>query len=414
MFDFQSAPANLQDRATFDGAIGSDAILRSIDAAVAEHGPRADAVDLWRRPQDAMTAIRLVQDGRLNLRGRKSLDGKDFCRVDADFTKAIAESRVDAVEPMGADFRADAPFAAGGGPFALRQLEYVMAKVLEEKHKIPSAIATFPINGEVPIGAREYTIRMTTSQGEATYIRGGNMPMVQGGQSTLKELQRRVHYIGTNVKMNVFDTLTAGFANVDLFARNMRGARRAYEELVNRSAWYGDTGSDLWGILNYPSLPKVTINTAFDGTASADAVVTALSKMLAYARNVSGGAFGSDAVAVSLAFDTYVRNTRMSGYNDTTIWEFFFKRNHPEVKYSVHWELSGVGPGGLDGMFWYKDDPEAVALVMVQGLTPLPVQYVGYDQLTPMYAGYGGVQMPFVGNNFLGWVKTASNNPNVN
>ena len=401
-FDFSDAP--VADRTFQAGQIDQDAILAQVDQAVAMYGKqRRDSVDLWRRPLLVQAAVEQARLGRI-----RPLVNGDVTRFDADFSKAVSDGRVDSLDAVDSGARVDAPFAAGGATFALRQLEYIFSKVLEEKHKLPSALAHFPITSEVPIGARTYTTRMTTAQGEAVFVRGSNYPMVNGGQSTVKELSRPVRYIGTNVRMNIFETLSAGFANVDLFARNMRAARRAEEELKNRAAWYGSPADDLWGILNYPSLPKMVIGTAFDGTASGDAVNKAMITMQAYPQVVSGMVFETDSVIMSPRVDNFLANTRISSITDTTIKKFFLD-NHPGFRWLVAWELQGVGPGGTDGMFWYRNDPEAISIVNVQGLTPLPVQYVGYDQITPMYSAFGGVKMDFVGNNLLGWVTPPAN-----
>lgn len=363
-----------------------------IQRAVKQYGLRRDAVDLYRRVTFARMSARAHADEGLVFPGDRAV----VRLADVPKLRNKDGSRSDAVDAT--------PYAAAaGGPFALRELEYVFSQPLFEQHPDQNALRLFPISNRVPIGARYYTHRLYTSQGTAKYIDGANWEMIQGGQVAMKEQRRFVHYIGTNVRINTIEALSADYAQISLQAMNVSNAHRSYRELLNTSMWTGVPELDIWGVFNYPGLASVVSDVPFDGSAAPDVVKDELFNFSTYAPIVSKQVFSPTRWVTSPRVAWYLRRTRMSGYNDTTIAKFF-KENRGLPDPEEAWECEGVGPGGTDAIFFWRDDINSIAAEVVQGLTPLPVQYTGYDQLTPMYAAYGGMTMSYIGNNFLAYV----------
>jgi len=363
----------------------SDSVIEHLALeAKLKYPNRRDAFELHRAEIDGRTAIQYAEAQGTRIRSDAKVALADMGRRDA------------------------APYAAGGGPFALRQLEYILPKVYMEQQREMNALKLFPIDSSVPIGARYYTARLYTAQGEASYISGANTPDVQGGQTALKEERRLMHYTGTNVRMNILEMLSADYAQVSLWEMNAKNAVRAHLQLVNRSAWYGVPELDIRGVLTYPGLATAVSSIPFDGTASGDAVQAEFSQAFAYAPEASGMTFEPTDVVMSPPVWRYASTTRLGSISDITILEFM-KKTHPELTFhEPAWELQAVGPASYDGIFFWKRDPDAINLKVGAGLTQLPVQYMGYDQIVPMYGSFGGAHMPYIGNQFLLWVKPPS------
>ena len=179
------------------------------------------------------------------------------------------------------------------------------------------------------------------------------------------------------------------------FTRPVCDAREMTPDEVNRRIWYGD--DQTWGVTNYPYLVKSTVAVPFNGTASPHAVMASMERQFlsvgvpivtragrTYGSPRGSAEYAPDAVVVTPVTDRFLRTMMLP---EGSVLDVFLNRHN--VKYSVAWELAGIGPGGTDGMFWYRDDPDAVAIVIVGD---------------PM-VGFGGVIMPLIEHNLLCWVN---------
>lgn len=370
----------------------ADGLFALQQLAISAHGPRRDAIDLYRERANRDAWVERPELQRF-------VENKD----------AWTNEHRDALVGTGVEdyvaTRADA-LGPAGGLFLPRQLEHIYRKVLEEKRPALNAMRLFPVDSEVPVGARNHTVRRFLQYGEAKIHRGSNVD-IPGASAAQIEEQFPVRFAVTSVKIPVFELLAARFANVDMYGAYVRAARRAFDTLANQLFWAGSAEDGLYGILNYPYLPKKIVSTSFvPGASTGDQIVAAISAILNYANDYSRQTFSSNRLAISPRVDTMIKNTRMGSVDTTTIKKFILDNNPGLVIEVVH-ELQGAGPGGLDGILAYNDSADSISLVMPQGLTALPVQYREFDQFTPMYGSIGGVVMRDVGNNLLAWVTAA-------
>jgi len=297
-------------------------------------------------------------------------------------------------------------FSPNAGLFMARQLEHIFARVLETPYPEHNGVKYFPINTEVAPGARTYTIRRFSDTGEAVIWRGGgSIPRVGMAQ---QEESRPVRHIVSSFAYDIFDQMSAQFANIGLVAGLLKACRKAIAEKWNRLIWYGSATSDIYGVLTYPYLAKKSVATSFDGSADPDDVIAELNAMANYAAETSNGVFRSNACMTTPEVRNYLFDTPRSANTDTSIGKWWLENNSAGIKeIKVAWELKEGGsiPAGSHGFLFYKEgDEDAIRNVTPQTFTTLPMQRVGLEDVTIAYQSTGGISMPDVGHNLLGFV----------
>lgn len=298
-------------------------------------------------------------------------------------------------------------FAVSAGFHMARQLEHVYADVLREPFPMQNAFTLFPMDTSVDPGARFHTVRRVYQDGEAAVYRAGNRGIPRVGVSQREEQFPVKHYV-TSFVYSLFEQLSSQFANSNLVAELLRTARDILMEFANDKTWNGDSVNGLYGVLNYPWIDKKLVATAFDGTADADDVIAELNDLANFPQETSKSTFKPDTVVVSPRVRNYLMNTARSATTDTTIGEFWLRTNSLGIKnIEEAWELQAAGPGDTDGILFYRRDRLGITNVVPQPFSTLPVQAMGFEDVTFCWMSHGGVVMRDVGNNVLGWVEAA-------
>lgn len=375
--------AKFLERANPQGLVGEDGVAR-VDSAFAH--------------QNAA-----LFDHLLKTRGRFQIQ---LTQEDRDLL-AQAGIRVDSAQAARFD-----SFSTGAGLFMARQLEHIFARVLETPYPALNGMTLFPVNTEVAPGARTYTIRRFSDTGEAIIWRAGQtIPRVGMAQ---EEESRPVRHIASSFAYDIFDRMSANFANIGLEAGLLKTCRKACAQKVNRLVWYGDQAADVWGVLTCRDLQKRAVVTPFDGTADPDDVIAALNAGANWAAQNSKGVFRSDAMLTTERVKNYLMNTKISSGSDYSIGKWWLENNSAGIKEikTAH-ELEGTDggnfPDGTHGILFYKSgDEDAIRLIVPQGFTTLPVQQYGPEFVVIGFQSYGGCYMPDAGHNILLYVTVAS------
>jgi hypothetical protein len=297
-------------------------------------------------------------------------------------------------------------FGVGAAAFPT-DLEFMRSQILLEPRAPLSAEALFPLDTSVPLGARTHAVRRRLGSGEAQVYRGGNeIPRVTG--SYVRE-SWGVVYVVCATETNYFELASQDFANLNEAQQDLADARRFVDERVNRIYWWGDVGSNVYGVLTHPSIPKMIFSTALDGTASVDTVVAALYDFVMKPMVTSVGVFAADTLALSSRLYAFVHAPRFTANSPgQTIAQMLLNTSATLKRIVMAPELSAAGPSGEDCMLLFRSDPESVALVRVQAATQMPVFQTGpFDQMTAIFGATGGVTSLNAGNNLLGIVTTS-------
>ena len=336
------------------------------------------------------------------LRNMRSENPESAARVDS-LMGELRDNLQKRGDSAGAVLRADS-FSPSAGFHMARQLEFVYADVLREQFPVQNAFTLFPIDTSVDPGARWHTVRRIYQDGEAVVYRGGTNGVPRVGVSQ-REQQFPVRHFVTSFGYSLWEALSSAFANTSQVAELLRTARDVLMEFANNKFWYGDATNGLYGVLDYPWLDKKFVATAFDGTANPDDVLAELNALANFPAEVSKSTFKPNTLVVSTRVRNYLMTPPRSATTDTTIGEFWLRTNSLGITaiQEAH-ELQGAGPGGTDGVLFYRNDRLGISLVMPQPFSTLPVQSMGFDDVTFCWMSSGGVVMRDVGNNILGWV----------
>jgi hypothetical protein len=292
-----------------------------------------------------------------------------------------------------------------------RDLNYRRKKVLEESHALPGSFSMFRMDpDQPPPGARTHSARYELSHGEATLYRGGGMSRIPVVGGSMIEDTFKLWPLVTSFNEDFFEAQSQQYAGYDARGRDVRTARRVLEEFANRINLFGDDAGGLYGALNYPRLAKRVSGTAFNGSESPTDVLAALFSAANYPSEASQELFKPNRMAASPRVLDYLSQTRLGSVNDTTILGFFLesqKRTGGPSKCESMWELKepnvpGAGAAsGVDGIFFWNDDPLAVSIVNPQGIMMLPPFRMGFSTTTVVAMVVGGVTMHRPGNNLL-------------
>jgi hypothetical protein len=326
-----------------------------------------------------------------------ALGGVDLARkghLRARFDSIHREIRGDAFDPSAALHMA-------------RDLEHVYTDVLREQFPAQNAFTLFPLDNSVPVGARTHTVRRLFQDGEAKVYRAGlEIPRV--GLSQQEEQFPVRHYVNS-FAIDLFERLSSQFANFAEAAEKLRVARDVMMEFANIKTWYGDDLNGIYGVLNYPWLPKLVVATPFVSASAADDILAELNSIVNFPEEQSKATFAPNTVVTSPRVRNFLSNTRIAGAVDNTLMKFWLETNSQGItSIEAARELQGVGPGGTDGFLAYRRDRLGIVNVIPQAFTTLPVQSQGFEDMTFAYMSHGGVIMRDVGNNVLAWVDATA------
>jgi hypothetical protein len=295
--------------------------------------------------------------------------------------------------------------AATDGFHLARQLEYIHSQVMETPRPKFDGLELFPVSNEVPVGARTHTVRRIERQGDAKVYRAGMEIPVVGLSQTEEEF--KVHHLVSGYRYDIFDLKSSDYARTGVIQRMARECRDEITALWDELTWFGDDSIDLYGVLNYPWLQKRVSAQVFSSATDADVMLAELHSLANNPAEVSKRVFSPNRMVVSTEIHHIISQKRIGDNADKTVLQFFLETSPYIQSVEASHRLTGVGPGGTDGILVYRDDTMGIRNELVQGVTPLPLQEKGIEFFVYMYASIGGVVMGDIGNNALMWVERA-------
>lgn len=320
-----------------------------------------------------------------------------------DYWRRRMQSRVDAM--IKSDHGRRDSFSPQAGFHFTRDLEHIYDEVLREPFPAPNALELFYVDGTVPVGNRTHTVRRVYQDGEAAFYRKGQK--VQRASVSRKEQEFPIRYAVTAFGYSLFEKMSSDVANSDLHGENLRAARDILAEFLNLVFWYGHAETGMYGITNYPWLPKKVVGTAFTDDSDPRDVLAELNNIANFSHEKSLSTLQSDTLVMSPRLHNFLSTRPWSplATDGKTILTVFLENQKRITAVEEAWELQEVGPGSTDGIFAYKRDRRGVAVVPVGGpFNMLPPQEVGFSTDCYCWAGCGGVIMRDVGANVLAWV----------
>lgn len=300
-------------------------------------------------------------------------------------------------------------YSANAGYHLARDLEHIIEEVLTEPFPLPNAFRVFNLDESIPAGAASYTIRRQYEIGEARVWRGpgSEVPRVTLQQ---REESQPIRHLVSGYGWDLFEMLADRFANKNRQADLLRVCRDVLMQLANRIWWQGSEADGLFGIFNYPYLPKKVIPEGFSQAtvaANPDDTLAAMHSLANFPQEVSKGEYVPDTICLTNHVQNVLSQVRFASGSDVTILEHFMKTTPHIKRVEVCWELEDAGGSGVDGILVCRTDQRGIRPVMSEGVTQLPVQEKGLESSVINYMSIGGVRINDPLCNVLGFADTA-------
>lgn len=344
----------------------------------------------------ANAALRAPRDVKAASRQRYDSNKKRFAEAMHEFTAGGHEL-----------FRMDSATIEARAGFFARELEHIYNEVLKEELAPNNALTLFQTDTSVPAGAKTHTVRRVQHEADVRYYRANASD--RGSTGVRKnEKEFPIHPIVTSIKMNFFEQMSDGFANGGLRGELEFAARQGMEDFLNVKTWEGDEDQGVYGILNYPWLPKSFSGVAFNDSSTPDAILAELHRLRRFSYIKSKQKFKPNRVIMGSRLLDYLGTRKRGTDRDQTILAAFLEDSRamgqPLEVVGVH-ELDEVGPAGEDAMlFDLAHNRMSIANVIPAGFSMLPVQQTGFDFEIPCYMLHGGVIQRYPLNNHLAYI----------
>lgn len=293
---------------------------------------------------------------------------------------------------------------ANEGIFFARELEYVKAQSYDVQYPELTATRIIPVSSEAGSGAETITYYQYEEVGQAKIISNyaTDLPRVD---LKGKEFSAKVKSIGASYGYSVQEIRGAKTAGKSLDARKATAARRANDTEVNRIAYFGDAKHGLVGLLTHPNIPKYvlpadgTLNGVVAGTADSmkfvnktpAQVLRDLNGMVAKQLKLTQNVERPDTLLLDYDTNADIGTRARSDNSDTTILEFFLKKNPWIKNVEVIPELNGAGTGGTNLVVMYRKSPEKLTLELPQPFEQFPPQAEGLAFVIPCHSRCAGV-----------------------
>ena len=311
---------------------------------------------------------------------------------------------------------------ANESAFFARQLEYIKPKTYDILYPEYKSFRLMPVSTEAGPGAQVIVYRSYNTVGLMKIISNyaDDLPRADTYGA---EFFTPVRSLGVSYGYNLQEIRGAQLAGLPLQQRKANAAMRAYQQAVNRIAWFARPSdkqyAGLTGLLYNLNITKTTASTgaasgkiqwnqAGQGVKTPDEILIDLNFLPINIIDQSKGLHAPDTLALPPKQWGYIASTPRSTISDTTILQFFLK-NNPSIT-TVEWvnELKDLSPlpstvtsettagsGTGNIMIAYKKDPDMFTLEVPQMFEQLPVQERNLEYVIPCHARIGGVIIPY-------------------
>jgi hypothetical protein len=173
-------------------------------------------------------------------------------------------------------------------------------------------------------------------------------------------------------------------------------ARRAHDEQMNRMALKSDPVNGTNGLLDYPGITEVTLQS--DGTGSqktwasktADQIVRDINDLVNAVMEPTSAREVPDTLLLPIAQYNDIATRRIGEAGEKTLMKYILE-NSPYIK-RIEWlsELKGFGAGGTDRALVGRFDEEHITLEIPQPFEQFEAQQEGMEFTIPCHSECAG------------------------
>jgi hypothetical protein len=283
------------------------------------------------------------------------------------------------------------------GLYMARELEYIKEKVFDVEYADIKYSRILPISTDGGPGSDSYTYRV--------YDKTGSMKLIQDKAKDLpradvlrREVTHNIRSLGSSFGYTVQETRAAALVpGMSLDARRGMAVRRAYEEVVQEIAYFGDAATGLTGFFNNSQVDRIVPDEWFDGAGiTPDEMLELLNEPGTRLVGNSNMKEMPDTMLVPYNVYRRISTTPRSTTSDTTVMEFFLRTNPMITAIEPINELEATKSGGnltRDRIITYKRSSEKLELHLPQPLEFFAPQLSGLEYTVPAHARIGGVAL---------------------
>lgn len=282
----------------------------------------------------------------------------------------------------------DAQAALG---FLVRQTSYIESAVNEIVYPDIQYPTLVPVDTSAPEWVKTVTYYGADKFGQAGWI-NGNADDIPKATTNLTKYETQVHMAGIGYGYGMEELQQAMMLGIPLANQDAMAARRAYEEMVERVALFGDTEKGFSGLLNSSAVTAASATTGDWATATAEEVLADINGALI--GQFTGTLFTSMADTLLLPYGKYLSlSSRMvSSTSDTSILNWLRANNaytaqtgQPLTIRAIR-GLDTLGTGSTARMVAYRRDPNVVKMHI-----PMPHRFLPVEKSGPLRYDVPGI-----------------------
>lgn len=282
----------------------------------------------------------------------------------------------------------DAQAALG---FLVRQTSHIEAGVNEIVYPDIQYPTLVPIDTSAPEWTKTVTYYGADKFGKAGWI-NGNADDIPKATTNLTKFETQVHMAGIGYGYGLEEISQAMMLGIPLANQDAIAARRAYEEMVERVALYGDTEKGFSGLLNSSAVTAGSATTGDWGTATAEEVLADINGALI--GQFTGTLFTSMADTVLLPYTKYLSlaSRMVSTTSDMSILNWLRANNAYTAQTGRQLTIRAIrgldtlGTGGTGRMVAYRRDPMVVKMHI-----PMPHRFLPVEKSGPLRYDVPGI-----------------------
>jgi hypothetical protein len=285
--------------------------------------------------------------------------------------------------------------------FFARELETVKARTYDIVYPEYKATLLIPVSTEAGPGAEAIVYRQFDQVGVMKIIANyaDDLPRadVKGA-----EFVSPVRSIGGSFGYNIQEIRAAQQAGRPINQRRAAAVRQAYEQTINKIAWFARTTDAVYGglqgLLYNANITKSspTYGAWISTPRTAAEILIDMNKAIQAVITLTKGVEIPDTLLLPLAEYGHINTMPRSTNSDLTVLEYF-KRNNPGVM--VEWvnEIAAVDPkpsggaGPTNLMIAYKRSPDKLTLEIPSPFEQFAAQERNLEFVVPAHGRIGGV-----------------------
>lgn len=280
----------------------------------------------------------------------------------------------------------DAQAALG---FVTSQTSYIERQVNETVYPDIQYPALVPVDTSAHPWAKTVTYYSSDMYGKAEWINGNADDIPMAGTDMAKH-ETSIHMAGIGYGFGLEEVSQAQMLGINLQANDAAAARRAYEEMVDKVALYGDARKGFVGLTNAPTVTAAAATTGDWDAATPGQILADVNKALAgqYAGTLYTGL--ADTLLMPYSAFLHISTTPLNDNGTDTILSWLQTKNvytaqtgRPLVIRAMR-GLDTAGAGGTGRLVAYRRDPNVVKIHI-----PMPHRF-----LQPYAAGPLRTEVP--------------------